>query len=244
MPTKRNIAVFDIDGTLFRSSLLIELVNTLVTRGTYPTKAVEEIEKDYQAWLNRRGDYNAYLQRVVDVHIKYQKGKKKSDIDAAMQLAIANHKDKVYRYTRNLLKELKDEGYYLIAISGSPEYMVKSFATYFGFDASFGRVYELKNGTYTGRLFNGKTYQDGDFKQNKAAILQEFLNKENILMDAKNSIAVGDTEGDISLFELVGRPIAFNPSSALARMAQERSWDIIVERKDTIYDIRKCKFIL
>lgn len=37
----RKVAFFDIDGTVFRSSLLIELVNALIAEGVFPKEALE-----------------------------------------------------------------------------------------------------------------------------------------------------------------------------------------------------------
>ncbi|MBI2097288.1 MAG: HAD-IB family hydrolase, partial [Candidatus Sungbacteria bacterium] len=38
---KKRIAVFDIDGTIFRSSLLRELLESLITFGIFPYRAQE-----------------------------------------------------------------------------------------------------------------------------------------------------------------------------------------------------------
>ena len=40
--TKKKVAVFDVDGTLFRSSLLIEIVETLIAAGVFPQKNPRE----------------------------------------------------------------------------------------------------------------------------------------------------------------------------------------------------------
>ena len=47
------LAVFDIDGTVFRSSLTIELINQLVADGAFPQTALKRVQKDYLAWRNR-----------------------------------------------------------------------------------------------------------------------------------------------------------------------------------------------
>jgi hypothetical protein len=48
------VAVFDVDGTVFRSSLTIELVEGLIEAGVFPASARKEYAKEKQAWLNRR----------------------------------------------------------------------------------------------------------------------------------------------------------------------------------------------
>jgi HAD superfamily hydrolase (TIGR01490 family) len=231
---KHTLAVFDIDGTIFRSSLLIELVNGLVEDGVFPRRAKKEMEADYLAWLDRKGHYNNYIMQVVNIHLKYIKDCKQEDVLATAKRVISWQKDRVYRFTRDFIKELKGGGYYLVAISGSPDYIVKMFAKYMRFDASFGQVLEVKRGQFTGRVLNRDTID------NKEKVLREFVAKNGIRADLKKSIAVGDSEGDIPMLSSVGRPIAFNPSSGLADYARQKCWKIVVERKDVIYEIRDC----
>ena len=59
----------------------------------------------------------------------------------------------------------------------------------------------------------------------------------------KQSIAIGDAWGDIPLLEIVGNPIAFNPSMDLAKVAKQKGWRVVVERKDVIYEISNFSFL-
>ena len=53
---KRKVAIFDVDGTIFRSSLLIQLVDKLIERGAFPSETEKVYEKARQKWLDREGD--------------------------------------------------------------------------------------------------------------------------------------------------------------------------------------------
>lgn len=231
---KRKLAVFDIDGTIFRSSLLIELVNGLVDDGVFPRRAKKEMEADYLAWLDRKGHYNKYIMQVVSIHLKYIRDCKQNDVHETAKRVIDWQRDRVYRFTRDFIKRLKKEGYLIVAISGSPDYIVKMFAKYMKFDAAFGQVLEVKNGHFTGNILNRDTID------NKEKVLKKFIGESKLSIDVKRSIAVGDSEGDIPMLEAVGNPIAFNPSSVLADYAKKKCWKIIVERKDVAYEIRDC----
>ena len=78
MPTpkkkKIKLAVFDIDGTIFRSSLLTELVSRFVEGGIFRAAAKKEIESAYLAWRNRKGNYENYINALIRVHLKYLPG--------------------------------------------------------------------------------------------------------------------------------------------------------------------------
>ncbi|MFP4022372.1 MAG: hypothetical protein ACLFTS_00805, partial [Candidatus Paceibacterota bacterium] len=53
------------------------------------------------------------------------------------------------------------------------------------------------------------------------------------------SVGVGDTEGDISFLEMVDHPLCFNPNKNLYRHALISDWNVVVERKDVIYHIKR-----
>src|SRR5580658_5016079 len=101
------LAVFDIDGTIFRSSLVIELSHSLIEAGIFPKTAQKEIQKEYLAWLNRKGSYEAYINQVVKIYIKHIGGKNFKKVDGVAKKVIAYQKDRVYRFTRDLIKKLK-----------------------------------------------------------------------------------------------------------------------------------------
>ena len=54
---QRKVAFFDVDGTIFRSSLLIELVEGLIERGIFPSEVSKEFSRSKSAWENREGTY-------------------------------------------------------------------------------------------------------------------------------------------------------------------------------------------
>jgi HAD superfamily hydrolase (TIGR01490 family) len=231
---KTTLAVFDIDGTIFRSSLVIELVNLLVEKKVFPKGLNKEIEEDYIAWANRQGSYNNYISKVVEVYKKYIIGVKESIIKEAAREIIEYQKNKVYVFTRELLKKLKKENYYLLAISGAPEIIVSEFAKALEFDKYYGTIYEVIDGKFTGKLTN-------DTQWSKHEILNEFV-KDHKEFDLKKAVGVGDSEIDVTFLELVGNPIAFNPDFILANYAKEKNWRIVVERKNVVYNVKDFEF--
>ena len=234
---KRKLAVFDIDGTLFRSSLLIELTNALVKAKLFPESANEQMHSDFHLWLNREGSYENYISKVVEVYMKNIVGLKEDSVVKIVDEVINLERKKLYRYTRSLIKKLKSENYFLFAISGSPGHILTTFAKDMGFDKYLGGYYEVVDGKFTGKLPFGNPAQD------KKKTLINFINSSDIKFDMENSIGVGDTESDIAFLEIVANPIAFNPNKKLAKHAKKKKWRVIVERKDVIYDISNFKFL-
>lgn len=225
----QKVAFFDIDGTLFRSSLLIELVEALIEEGKFPAEAKEEYQSEYQAWLNREGDYEAYIGAIIRTYLQYIRGVYYGDLADIGRRVVAVKSRRVYRYTRDLIKKLKQEGYYLVAISQSPKTVLDDFCQQYGFDKVYGRVYELgPQDNFTGVVI------DEHLIENKATIVKRVFD-HNPELTREDSIAVGDTMGDLSLLESVANPICFNPSQVLYNHAKRLGWEVVVERKNVIY---------
>ena len=226
----KKIAFFDIDGTVFRSSLLIELVERLIDAGIFPAEARTEYQEELEQWRNREGTYEAYIGAVVRVYLEHIQGVFYGDLADVGREVVATESKRVYRYTRDLITKLKKQGYYIVAISQSPKTILDEFCASYGFDKVYGRIYELgPQDRFTGDM------TEPHLIENKANILRRVEEREEVTLD--DSIAVGDTEGDITLLELVEEPICFNPNQKLYEHARRMGWKVVVERKDVIYEL-------
>lgn len=226
----RNVAIFDIDGTIFRSSLLIELVEVLIEEGIFPVTVRTLYEREKVRWLDRAGDYESYIEAVIKVFVKNIKGVHYRDFDRAARIVVDRYRHRTYRATEDLIKELKRKKYFLLAISQSPKGILDLFCKELGFDKVYGRFYELgPSDCFTGRI------EDEHLIANKAAIVRRAVEKEGLTLDG--SVGVGDTESDVSFLELVEHPICFNPNMKLYKHAKRNGWQIVVERKDVIYEL-------
>lgn len=226
----RKVAIFDIDGTIFRSSLLIEIVDVLIELKLIPVSVRTEYEKEKASWLDRKGDYDAYIMGVVSVFVKYLKGMKEDDFNRAANLVVERYRNRVYVFTRELIRDLKKKNYFLLAISNSPKGILDIFCRDFGFDKVYGRLYEVnQKGRYTGNIV------DEFMIANKANLLRRAVKRNSLTL--KDSVGVGDTESDITFLKLVDHPICFNPNMKLYKHAKRAKWGIAVERKNVIYEL-------
>lgn len=227
---KRPVAVFDIDGTVFRSSLFLELLERLVERGILPLDLKEVYHNEQKLWLDRQGEYDAYVEKAVEAFLGSVKGVSFDEVSKVATELVGEKKNRVYRYTRDLIKSLKEKDYFLLAISHSPRFVLDEFCKELGFDKMYGFFYETgPSGNFTGEV------ADIEVIRNKAAILQRAVRKENLTLE--DSIGVGDTESDIPMLEMVEKPIAFNPNRKLLEHARKRGWKVVIERKDVTYEL-------
>ncbi|MEK9148141.1 MAG: HAD-IB family phosphatase [Patescibacteria group bacterium] len=231
----RRVAVFDIDGTVFRSSLLLELIEALIQAGIFPKAVRKHYAEAWRRWQARHGSaktgfsYYEFIENVVFAYRKHIKGVRRADVWKVAGRVVDFHQVRLYRFTRDLIKKLR-RTHYLLAISHSPYEVVAPFAKSLGFDKVYAQVYEVDKGVrFTGRVL----YED--VISNKGRVVRRAVAKNNLTLEG--SVGVGDTESDIPLLKLVERPIAFNPSRKLYRYAQKHGWEVVVERKDVIYSL-------
>lgn len=221
--------MFDIDGTLIRWQLYHAIVNELAKTGHIEKSAYRHIRESRMQWKMREHpeSFKAYEHSIVTA---YHDAITHLDIDqynAAVKRVFAEHKDQVYTYTRDLVASLKEKGYLIFAISGSQTEVITKLAKYYGFTDAIGNTYEIKDGAFTGA--HKATTKD------KHITLDKLVQKHG--GDYAGSIAVGDSESDIPMLEVVEQPIAFNPSQELLDHAKEKGWNIVVERKNVIYKL-------
>lgn len=230
MTKQKPVAVFDVDGTIFRSSLLIELVEMMIQEKIFPESIKQVYEKQFLKWRNREGGYGEYINAMVEAFFGHIKGVHYSDFADISERVVAKQGKHTYRYTRDLIKDLKKKGYFLLAVSHSPKTILDQFCPLLGFDKTYGMIYEIgPEDRLTGEVV------DKHLILNKAYIVKRAVEKEGLTFE--NSIGVGDTESDISFLELVEQPICFNPNANLYRHAKLNDWHVVVERKDVVYDI-------
>ena len=233
MSKKNKIAIFDIDGTIFRKNLAFELINELSWINVFPRKVRDQLVELYTNWLDHQGTYEAYRLALVQLYEKHLKGCKKEDVERASRMVVDFHKDRTYIFAEQLIKELQDKEYHVIAVSGSPIEIVQEFnRKHLHFDAVYGSIYGInEDGKYTGEAVFEPT-------KNKGVVVKQFAYEHQLTFE--DSYGVGDTESDASFLELVDNPIAFNPNENLRTVAQQKWWRVVVEKKDVIYDMTQC----
>lgn len=221
-------AVFDIDGTLFRWQLFHELVVQLTIADVFPKNTFGEVDLAWNKWRGGEMSFHEYEGLVVETLVHYLPLIPLPVYQAACDKVVAQSAHKVHFYPRQLIKDLKEKGYKIIAISGSQQEVLESFCSRYGFDIVIGVIYEQKDGRFTGKIERPTIGK-------KADILKELIKEHNLTTEG--SVAIGDSDGDIPMLDAVEQPIAFNPSEGLFKHAKESNWKIIIERKNIAYQL-------
>src|ERR671911_2526568 len=163
------LAVFDVDGTVFRGGLLPALTRRLVEEGVFSERVREELSDDYYAWVERRGSYDTYDRLVMDLFLRELEGISVAELQRCARVEVETHGRRVHIYTRDVALRLREARYQLIAISGSPQEILDLFLKPLGFDRAWGTVLAKEaRGRYTGEVL------ENPFK-NKRRVLEGVL---------------------------------------------------------------------
>ncbi len=233
----KNIAAFfDIDGTIFRNSLMIEHFKKLIKYEVInPAIWYAEVKPVYEDWYARYGEYEEYLELLAGVYIDELRGVDQSYIEFISNQVINVEGDMVYKYSRDRIKWHLNQGHKVFFISGSPEFLVKKMAEkYKATDYKGTHYFVDENNRFTGEI---ERMWDSESKQKT---LNNLIDKYEV--DLEGSYAYGDTTGDLSMLKMVGNPIAINPNKPLLLAIKEDNYlsnnaDIIIERKNVIYKL-------
>ncbi|MBQ9265381.1 MAG: HAD-IB family hydrolase [Clostridia bacterium] len=229
-------AFFDIDGTIYREGLITEVFKKMVTHEIIEQKRWhDEVKPAYMAWDRRMGDYDTYLMRMTDIFKQTVVGISSEHINFIARKVIEQKGDRVYQFTRREIERHRKEGHKIIAISGSPDALVREMAAKYRFDDWRGSLYKTDaRGRYTGEII---PMWDS---VSKLKALNELVERYNL--DLSQCWAYGDTNGDFTMLKAVGHPTAINPTRELLLRAGTDpelapKIRVVVERKDVIYNI-------
>lgn len=229
-------AFFDIDGTLYRNSLLIEHFKKLIKYEIVDEKIWSgELKNSFEKWNDRKGDYEGYLEYISEIYKNVLKGIDIEDIEFAARQVVEKTWLQTYKYTRQRVEYHVNENHKVIFISGSPYFLVGKIAEKYkvkDFRASEYGVDEFSR-------FNGDVKPMWDSLSKQKAV-DNYVKKYNI--NLKESYSYGDTMGDLSMLKLTGNPVAINPNMKLINEISGNKdlfekLKIVVERKDVIYEL-------
>lgn len=226
---KKKFAVFDFDGTLIRWQLYHAIVDELANEGLVDKESYKKVKIARHKWKIRESQdaFKDYEKELVNCYKLSLPNLSQPQLDGAIEKVYEEHKEQVYVYTRELVKKLKAEGYFLIAISGSHREAVELVAKHYGFDDWVGTKYEKTDGRFTGNYRLPAAEKD--------KVLRSLIKEHNLSL--KDSYAVGDSESDIPMLAMAENPVAFNPTQKLLDHARTKGWKIIVERKNVVYEL-------
>jgi phosphoserine phosphatase len=182
------LAIFDLDGTLTQERSIWEYIH--IRLGKWYGFA-EEYQKQF---LSGKISYEEFCERDAQVW----KGMNVGELSEIIE-TVPFHPG-----VDELIHYLKQKGFKLTMISSGLSILSNWVHQQYGFDYSVSNDLLQENGILTGKV-KIQVYYD-----QKAEWVKKILNQFGV--KPEEVIAIGDSVGDIDMFQMVGFSIAFNSS--------------------------------
>ena len=100
---EKTAAFFDIDGTISREGFISEMFKKMIKYELIEnSKWYKEVEPAFNKWNKRLGDYDLYLQKMVDIYFETIKFTNPYHISYIAKKVIEQKGERVYPYSREL----------------------------------------------------------------------------------------------------------------------------------------------
>jgi putative phosphoserine phosphatase/1-acylglycerol-3-phosphate O-acyltransferase len=123
----------------------------------------------------------------------------------------------VFPEARALVRAHQRAGHTVAVVSSATRYQVEPIAADLGIEAVMCTELEVREGAFTGNVVRPTCYGEG-----KARAAKAFAAKHGIQLD--ESYFYSDSDEDIALLNIVGRPRPINPNRRLRAIAAKRGW--------------------
>ncbi|MCC6848103.1 MAG: HAD-IB family hydrolase [Deltaproteobacteria bacterium] len=210
----RVAAFFDLDRTLLAGFSAAHFIREDVLAGRMSAKHFVQTMLAATLFQLRQIGFSGFVASTME---------RLRDVDEAELVSHAEHMfvehlaADVYPEGRALVQAHRRRGHTIALVSSATRYQIEPLARDFGIEHVLCTQLEVKNGKLTGRVIEPTCYGEG-----KASAARAFAAARGIDLGA--SYFYTDSDEDLPLLEIVGKPRPTNPSSRLAAIAVTRGW--------------------
>lgn len=160
--------------------------------------------------------------RTMEYAYKFLSNWKTSDFEAVIDDFFKDKlKARFFKEAIEVIKIHKKEGRELVLISNIVDILAKKIAEYLGINNYLSTRLEIIGGKFTGKIIGDIVYG-----KEKEKVINDFTKKNNLTLDS--SWGYGDHLSDLPFLNLVKKPNAVNPSTALMKIAESKNWPILI----------------
>lgn len=214
------VAFFDLDKTIIAKSSTLAFTRPMFRAGLLSGTTLAKAAIA-QAYYQAFGADHDQMERMRDELSAMIKGWDQAEIEALVTETVDQVvAPLVFSEALAVIESHRSEGRRVVVISASPEEIVRPLCRYLGIeDVIATRSAVDDEGKYTGEI---ELYA---YSEGKADAMRAMAADEGI--DLQASYAYSDSMTDLPMLEAVGHPVAVNPDSALAAVAEERGWEVM-----------------
>ena len=218
-PSARTGAFFDLDKTTIATATMFAFSSTLRDEGLLDYRLVLRALYGRIVFKYLGADHDR-MEDMRNTALRMAKGWDQARIASLVTDAMEEVIEPiVFREALDEIEAHKAAGHPVFMVSASPEEIVRPLARHLGADGSVSTIAQIDDeGRYTGEV---DFYSYGPYKVDAMEALA--LEYE---LDLDRCYAYSDSVTDLPMLEAVGHPVVVNPDRPLAKIAEERGWEV------------------
>ncbi len=217
----KSAAFFDLDRTLIAGASLFPVGMEAWRRGSASNGDVAKWALAAAAFMTV-GDKGGESSTDVRTDLLSQiAGASADSVDALGSAVLPRLEARVRPEAARLIAMHHDAGRETWIVSASPHTVVEPLAVSLGMTGAIATRGEIVDGHYTGELDGPFVYGEG-----KSAAIARLADTRDY--DLHLCYAYSDSISDLPMLEMVGHPVAVNPDSELAQVANDRGWPRVI----------------
>ncbi|OHX19316.1 HAD family hydrolase [Chromobacterium sphagni] len=221
-PTKRNLALFDLDHTLLAGDSDFEWPRFLIKRGILDAAQYDERNSYfYRQYQNGTLDMQEYLAFILAPLTRFSR----HQLDELHADYLENHiKPLIPAKARQRLAAHAAEGDQIVIITATNRFITGPIARDLGVEHLIAiELEEDADGNFTGRPTGVLSFKEG-----KITRIEQWLAERGESWDSyAASYFYSDSHNDLPLMKLVDKPVAVDPDDKLRAYAEEHGWPVI-----------------
>lgn len=203
---------------MIQGSLGLRLVDRLRKEGLGAPTAIDGITSTISRY--RRGvlSYAQMVTCATEAYAAAIQGLEVTTVDRVAAALWAEAADELFPFVPPMIARLRRHGLRPVIISSSPTAIVLLLARALGIADATGSVFATAHGRYVDRCELMPGSPGG-----KLRALRRVVGEHT---DLSGSFALGNAQSDVCILELVGKPLAFEPTPELAAAAEQHGWAV------------------
>ncbi len=209
-------AFFDLDRTLFSGFSATAFFRERLTSGQMGPREMAETLAAALGFAVGQTGFSAFVGATTTAY----RGLAESALEEIGEQIYEKHlATEIYPESRAIVRAHQEMGHTLAIISSATRYQAEPLAREFGIEHVLCTELETEKGIFTGRVVHPTCYGEG-----KAHAAIGLAARSDL--DLRESFFYTDSDEDLPLLNIVGRPRPLNPNGRLAQIAKERHWPV------------------
>lgn len=215
---QRKIALFDIDKTIYDGYMIFPLAEYFFAQKIIKKETVDRLYQDLVLYRSQEVDYETTIENF---NLHFARGLKNHSPDALLNATAALLKNReagnFYTFVQPLLKLLR-KTHDIYFVTGELQFVGKAVADFFSVEGYISSEMEVKDAVFTGNI--GKSLAK---KEGKSSAVESLFTA----YPPNNSMAFGDSEGDMEMLARVDHAFCINATEGLLKVASLRQWNVV-----------------